>query len=257
MRVLLALFRVSAMTAMQYRSNFLLDLVTALISTASRIGPLFLVYQHRSAVGGWEMPDALLVMAFFLVLAGVQGGLLEPNLGAAVESIRDGRMDLTLLKPADAQLLVSLRTLELSNAWDLLAAVVVGGVALGLRGLPTPVDALMAGVLLFAGLVALYGLWLCATCASFWFVRVDNLRFLLWSASDAGRWPITVFSGWVRWTLTLVIPVGLVTSYPVLALRGLWTGQHVAIAVGTAAAMLLVSRLLWKRSLASYTSASS
>ena len=36
----------------------------------------------------------------------------------------------------------------------------------------------VAGLMLACGLVAIYGLWLLAICASFWFVRVDNLRFL-------------------------------------------------------------------------------
>jgi ABC-2 type transport system permease protein len=103
----------------------------------------------------------------------------------------------------------------------------------------------------------MYSLWLLAICTSFFFVRVDNLRFLLGAITDAGRWPIPVFRGWLRWVLTFVIPVAIITSFPAMALRGTWDAGLVVTGVLTAVAFVVVSRRLWLYSLASYTSASS
>ncbi len=103
----------------------------------------------------------------------------------------------------------------------------------------------------------MYGIWLMAICTSFWFVRVDNLRFLLWSASDAGRWPLDVFAGWIRFLLVVVLPVGVVTTFPAMALRGTWSWGLVATGVAVGLGFLLASRLAWNRALGSYTSASS
>src|SRR6185503_14084452 len=100
-------------------------------------------------------------------------------------------------------------------------------------------------------------IWIFAICASFFFVQVDNLRYLLMSVSETGRWPVTVFAGWVRILLTVVLPVGIITTFPAMALRGTWSGQTVAIALGTATGFVIASRLAWTRSLAAYTSASS
>ena len=109
LRAVGALLRVSLATAMQYRSNFLFQMVVGLLRDVGRVAPLALVFWHRDTVGGWELPHALLVMAFFLFLTGIQSGVFEPNLGEAVESIRHGTLDLMLMKPVDGQLLVSLR----------------------------------------------------------------------------------------------------------------------------------------------------
>ena len=252
-----ALIQVSLMTAMQYRSDFLLEMVVGLLRDVGRVAPLALVFWHRDAVGGWELPHALLVMAFFLAMSGIQGGVFEPNLGEAVESIRTGALDLMLMKPVDAQLLVSLRKLAPAALWDLVAAVVVGGVALASLPPPSLLDTILALVLFTTGVVAMYGLWLLAICVSFFFVRVDNLRFLLWSVSDAGRWPIDVFTGAARFLLVALVPVALITSFPAEALRGTWSWRTVAIASAISAAFLVGSRLAWRRSLAAYTSASS
>lgn len=257
LRVPIALVRVSLLTAMQYRSNFVFNGMTGLIRVLSAIAPLWLVYSHEDVVRGWSFPEAVLVMALFLLLEALHGGLMEPNLGAIVEHVRLGTLDLVLLKPADAQLLVSMSRVDPAHLWDLAGAVVLAIWAASTLGAPAPVDVAIALLFVGCGLTAMYALWLLAICLSFFFVRVDNLRFLLTSISDAGRWPLAVFPSWARWILTLVVPVGIVTTFPAAAVRGSWTPAMVAIACGTAIAFLAISRWAWKRSLAFYTSASS
>ena len=129
--------------------------------------------------------------------------------------------------------------------------------AAGTLPAPSAADWLAAGVLLLAGLAAVYGLWILVICTSFYFVRVDNLRYLLGAVVDAGRWPVTVYTGWTRAFLTMVVPVALVTSYPAMALLGRIDGPLLAQAVGVGIGMLFVSRFAWVRALRHYTSASS
>lgn len=256
-RVTGALVRTSLMTGLQYRADFVFDSLTGALRTAATAAPLGLIYLHIDQVMGWTLPDAALVMALFLVMEGLLGGLVEPNLGEVVEAIRTGNLDLVLMKPADAQLLVSLRRVAPAHVWDVLAGLALGAWALAQGTPPSAPDVAVAVSMLLCGLASMYSLWLLAICASFFFVRVDNLRFLLWAATDAGRWPIPVFNGWVRWFLTIAIPVAIVTSFPALALRGDWDRGLVAVGLGTSAAFVSGSRCIWRRALASYTSASS
>jgi ABC-2 type transport system permease protein len=251
------LVRASLAVAMQYRADFLFDGVTGMLRAAGTLAPIALVYAHRTEVMGWTADEVTLVAGLYFLMAGLVAGLVEPNLGEVVESIRTGGLDFVLLKPADAQLLASVRRVAPAHVWDLVAAALMIGWAL--RRMPTPsaLDALVAGVLLVAGFLAMYGVWVLAICASFWFVRVDNLRFLLWSVSDAGRWPLDVFGRWIRLLLVVVVPVGVLTTFPALALRGTWSGGLVLAGCAVAVASLAASRWAWNRSLASYTSASS
>jgi ABC-2 type transport system permease protein len=256
-RVIGALMRTSVANAMQYRSDFVMGLFTGLGSTLIATVPLFLVYQHTESVLGWTFVDTLLVMGLYLLMNGLVGTFVEPNLGAVVDGIRTGTLDHVLLKPADGQLLVSLSRIQVDRLWDVLAAAVVIGWCLwnlpGLSALDVGVGVLLLG----AGLVAIYGLWLIAICTSFFFVRVDNLRFLLWSASGAGRWPVAVYGKALQLVFTFLFPVALVTTFPATALRGDWDAMLVATGIATSLAFLLGSRVVWTRSLAAYTSASS
>ncbi|MFZ5478632.1 MAG: ABC transporter permease [Myxococcota bacterium] len=255
--MLRALLRVALMTAMQYRESFVVEVLVGMGTAASVVIPLVFVYEHAATVSGWTFHEALLVTAFFLVLEGLVGMLVEPNLGAIVEGIRSGQLDYLLLKPPDAQLVASLQRVSPARGWDVLAGVGVAGYALSHTGAPSAAEGLAAVALLGAGLAAIYGLWVLVVCTSFWFVRVDNLRYLLGAVLDAGRWPVTVYRGWVRRVLTIVIPVAVVTSYPALALLGRLDHALAWQAVAVAAGMLAISRFAWVQALRRYTSASS
>jgi ABC-2 type transport system permease protein len=254
---LAALLRVSLMTAMQYRSDFVVDALTGLLRTSSMVVPLLLVYQHVDAVADWSLPEATLVLGLFMFLSGFFGAFMEPNLGWTVEAVRQGTLDLVLLKPLDSQVLCSVGRVAPARVWDIGASFLVGGWALAQMPTPSMLDVVLSLALVLLGFVALYGVWILAICTSFWFVRVDNLRFLIWSASDAARWPVTVFTGWIRWLLTFVLPVALVSTYPALALRGQWTWETVATALFVSVLFGVGSRLAWNQAIGHFTSASS
>jgi ABC-2 type transport system permease protein len=148
-----ALLRVSLATAMQYRSDFVFEGLTGLLRTAATVAALLLVYVHREQVAGWTLHEALVVMALFLVMSSVVQAVFEPNLGALVDGIRTGTLDLLLMKPADAQLLVSASRIAPARLWDALAGLALGAWAVArLPSPPGPLDALAALVLFGCGI---------------------------------------------------------------------------------------------------------
>jgi len=255
--VVVALVRVSVLSAMQYRASFFAEFVVGALSAVGVAAPLFLVFARVPEIEGWTLDTALLVTGFFLLYNAFVAGLLEPNLGAIVDGVRTGELDYLLVRPVDAQLLISLRKVAPAALWELVAGVLIVGIALGRVGVPGPVPILVAGVMFCSGLAATYGLWLLVICTSFWFVRVDNLRFLLTAITDAGRWPVSVYGRTVRFLLTTIIPVALVSSYPAMALLNRLDRSLALGAILTAVFMLAFSRWVLRRALRSYASASS
>lgn len=252
-----ALVRASLLTTMQYRSDFLVDSVTGVMRTLAALAPILLVFEQVDDVAGWTLADMTLVAALYFLMHAILAGFVEPNLGEIVEAIRQGTLDFVLLKPADAQLLVSLRRVQPAPLWDLGGSALLMSWAIAWMPTPSAPDIAAAVTLACSGLAAMYGLWLLAICASFFFIRVDNLRYLLWSVADAGRWPLPVFARWVQWVLIVVVPVGVITTFPALALRGTWSRGELALGVLVGLGFTVGSRLAWRASLRSYTSASS
>jgi ABC-2 type transport system permease protein len=256
LRVIGAQLRSSLLTAMQYRADFLIDALVELSWLLTAVYPLFVVFEHAGSVGGYSLDAALMVAGVFSILQGIMEGLIAPSFTRLVEQVRKGTLDFVLTKPLDAQLLVSFSKLE---PWRCIN--VIAGTALILRSLarashlPSALDVGVFGAMLVSSACILYALWVMAACSVFYVVRADNITYLFSSIFDAARWPRTVFRGGLRVLLTFLIPLGVMTSFPAEALRGIWTGWTLLTSVATAFVFLCVSRVFWLRATAHYGSA--
>jgi ABC-2 type transport system permease protein len=258
LRIAAVQLRVNAGRAMAYRADFLLEGAMALAWMAVVLVPLLVLFDQRPTVAGWDEPSALIVVAYFAAIRAVLEGVVSPSLVELVERIRSGAFDYVLLKPADAQFLISAARQEPWKIVDVLWAVGLGAYALSLRATtPSIADFALATVMFGAGVAAMYALWIVCAAASFWVVRLDNLIHLLEAIFDTARWPIQVFRGAWRIIFTFIIPLGIMTTYPAMALLGRLDGRTALGATGGAIALLVISRYVWRMAIRSYTSASS
>jgi len=257
-RLLAVQMRTSFTLAAQYRFDFFLEGGLALFWLVITLIPLLVVFSRRDAVAGWSYPEALVVVGWFSVLKAVLDGGVTPSLNFVVEGVRKGTLDFVLLKPADAQFLVSTARFEPWRIVDFFGSVGILIYAFHLLGHAPGVGDLMVGLALFTvALVLLYSLWILVVSISFRVVKVDNLSYLFISIFDAGRWPINVFKGALRLIFTVVFPLALMTTYPAQALLGKLSAGHALLAGAGGLAFASVARLVWKRGLRAYTSASS
>jgi ABC-2 type transport system permease protein len=257
-RMLGVSMRASLATAMQYRADFIVNGFISLWWMLWTIVPLLVAFSGTDSVAGWSVAEAMLVVAWFTALRGLLEGLISPALAGLVDGIRTGSLDFVLLKPADAQFLVSTRQFIPWKVFDLLAAAVMAVWGLSRIGRMPSVDELaVAFLLLIAAATLLYSIFILVGCAAFWVVRLDNLSYLFGSIFDFARWPVQVFRGAWRVVFTFVIPLGILTTYPAMALLGRLDVETTLFAFGGAAVFALISRAAWVRSIGAYTSASS
>jgi ABC-2 type transport system permease protein len=258
-RLLGVQLRASATVAMQYRVDFLLQGALALFWASWSLVPVLVVFGNRKEVAGWSFEEALVVIGWFMVMKGVLEGAVNPSLAAVVEHIRKGTLDFVLIKPADAQFLVSTQKFAPWRVIDVAAGVVIFAVAFKRMGRsPSPEHVLAALLLLGCAAAILYSLWILVISAAFFVVKVDNLSFLFVSIFDAARWPSDVFRGLLRFVFTWVVPLAIMTTFPARALLGKDFGPRDALAaMAGAVAFAGFSRFVWLRSIGHYTSASS
>jgi ABC-2 type transport system permease protein len=258
LRLLAIQMRISIASAIAYRANFIIEGVMSAAWLGLTLFPLVVLYDERKSVNGWDLPSALIVMAYFTALRALLEGIVSPSLTALVEKIRDGSFDYVLLKPIDAQVVVSASRYEPWKLFDFAGAIAIAVYAFVKRGYAPSGGELALGLGMFvAGTIAMYSLWIVCAAASFWVGRLDNLMFLLGAIFDTARWPIAVFPGAWRFVFTFVIPVAVMTTFPAMALLGTLDARTIAATVGGALLMLVLSRLVWRAAIRNYTSASS
>ena len=243
---------------LEYRANFVGAVLASLGEVGVALLGLAVVFGQPevSTVGGWSFREALLVTGFFMLTEGVISVLIQPNMSRIAEAVRTGTMDFTLLKPIDAQFGVSTRNLNLLRLPDVLIG--LGLLTYAASGLDvTPGGVLGAAVLYLSAIVIVYCIWLALSTTAFWFVKTQNASELFNGLFGAGRFPVTAFPVPVRAFLTFVVPIAFITTVPAQAMTG---GLSLGLALASplvAAVLFALTRLFWKKAVASYTSASS
>jgi ABC-2 type transport system permease protein len=257
LRLLWVCFRVSALSELSYRVNFFLQVIESLLDLGTALAGLAVVFSYTETLAGWRPDEVVALVGVFFLVGGTIRLMIQPSMESLIESVREGTLDYTLTKPVDAQFLVSIQRVEIWKLADFALGIVVLLVALTRMG--ERVGAFQAAgfvIALVAGGVIVYSFWLFLATLSFWFVRVENILVIFQSMYEAGRWPVTIYPGWLRFALTFLVPIVFATTIPAQALAGHLTWQTLLGACGLAAVLFALSRLFWLAGVKRYSGAS-
>ena len=256
-RLIVAFFRLGIMGETAYRVNFFLQLFQSILSLGVAVIGLAVVFSYTDLLGGWGPEEILVLVGVYLFAGGIIGLVIQPGMQRFIESVRDGTLDFILAKPEDAQLLVSIQEV---NIWSLIdIALGLGVLITALIRLGEKVGVGQAGefiLMLSAGAIIIYSFFLILATLSFWFVRVENILVIFQSMYEAGRWPVSLYPGWLRYGLTFVIPVAFATTVPAEALTGRLGWETMLIAVALALVLFIASRAFWRIGLRHYSGTS-
>ena len=257
LRVSLLHLRIGVMNELQYRVNFALQLLQSLLAVGTGLVVLWLVYSYTSQLNGWSESELLALLGIQILMGGLIRALVQPNMLRLMDDVREGKLDYALTKPVDAQLLVSVRQVEVWQAVDIVSGAIVLGVALArLGGELSPVDFVAFALALVLGAVMIYCFWLAITTVSFWVVRMENVLELWEGVYQTGRFPIGIYPGWLRFSVTFLVPIAFAVTVPAEAVTSRLDWQTLALAAGFSVILFASSRWFWRFGLRNYTGAS-
>lgn len=256
-RLMYHYFRVGAMNELQYRVNFWLQLLQSAVALGVGLAGLGLVFSYTSDLAGWSRAELLAVMGVHILMGGLIGSVIQPNMLRLMEDVREGTLDFALTRPEDAQAIVSVREIRLWRLVDVVVGAMVIGVALIELDERVGVGAgVRFTAALILGALMIYSFWLMLTSISFWVVRVDEMLNLFEGLYAAGRWPVSIYPGWLQGLLTFLVPLAFAVTVPAEALTGRLNPASLTLAALLATALLLLARLVWRLGLRQYGGAS-
>jgi viologen exporter family transport system permease protein len=242
---------------LQYRTNLVIQLVQSTLGLATALLGLGIVFSKTDTLAGWRPAELLAIVGVFTLVSGLTQLVVRPSLARFMEDVRLGTFDFILTKPVDAQILASMRQIEVWKLVDVVVGLVVLTVAINQLGASVGLaEAISFLVALLAGVTIIYSfLLILATCA-FWFVRLDNILNIFQSMYEAGRWPIGIYPPWLRTTLTFLVPIGFAITVPTEGLVGRLTSPNLLGAIALAIALPFVARVFWRIGVRHYSGAS-
>jgi ABC-2 type transport system permease protein len=249
--------RVGIMNEMQYRINFVMALVQSLLQIGTSLAVLAIVFSHTDSLAGWSRSELLAVIGVYTLVRGLLNMFVQPNMERVVTEIREGKLDYALTKPADSQVLVSVRDVRFWQITEVLVGVVVVIVALvQLRSTLEALDVVAFVVMLAIGFVSIYCFWLVLATAAFWLIRINEVQELFDGLYRAGQYPVGIYPGWLKFGLTFLVPLAFAVTVPAEAATGRLTWNVVVVAGVATIVLVVFSRWFWRRGLRRYGGAS-
>lgn len=241
-----------------YRAHFLTTLLVGLVQLGLGIVPTLLLFGFTAEVHGWSRAEVIALVGVFQMVTGLIATFVAPNLTRMTSYLTEGELDGVLLRPVSSQFYLTLRWInvaELTNVASGIVVLVIGLVQAGIGFGPAQV--VQALVLVGCGLVLLTAVWSAMSFLAFWLQSVNPIGFVFLNLMEAGRYPLVFFPFAVRTFLTFAFPVAFATTFPIRALTGDLDWWPVLLGVALSTVALVLVRLLWRRGLLTYSSASS
>ena len=249
--------KLGALNELQYRINFWVQLFNSTLNLGTGLVAIAVVYNQTDTLGGWTGAQLLAVLGVHVLIGGFLRTFVVPNMWALIQDVQQGTLDYTLTRPADSQLIVSVRQISIWNLIDV--ALGVGVIVWAVREMQADLTA--AGIASFivalvCGASIVYAIWLSAVTIAFKAVHIGDLMDILNGVYEAGRWPVTIYPLWLRGSLTVVIPLAFAITVPAEIISNRIEWWWLALPVGVSVAALGVSRLIWKWGVRNYSGAS-
>lgn len=257
-RLLGAAYSMSLRRELAFRVNLGVDVLLALVTLGSALAVVQLVFTRTDDLAGWSRTEVIVLVGTFQFMSGLKATFLDPNLAFfAVRGIREGRLDVYLLQPAPSLFLASFGIASPLNLIQ--SGLGLGVVGLGISQSGTGVSPLgVAGWLLFVaiGVAVAWMLGVLVGCLAFWAPRLE-LEVMYSSFWQLARYPVQVYRGPLRFILTYVFPMVLISTTPSHVLMNGIEPRTFVASVGAAGFAVAIGTGVWRLGLRRYTGATS
>ena len=220
LRIYKECIRVAVNQAAAYRINFLL---TSLITLFSNIlFPLvtIMVYRTGSSFPGWNIYEVLVLQSIFTMAEGVAGILTGGVLWTTMYHIKEGSLDVVLLKPVNTLFFLASSTLEPENIGLLAGGGILYAVSAAHVSGITVLSVIESAILFIAGVAVLAGISFLMAAVSFKWVGNSRMPEIFDSIKNFGKYPLSIFPRLIRVLVTVGIPVAMIGYYPAVVLLG-------------------------------------
>jgi ABC-2 type transport system permease protein len=251
-------WRINLLTLLEYRANFAMWFVFTIVYHGVALGALYVTMLQFPSMNGWNFREMFFLYALWMTGHELHNALFF-NVINVPEFVREGRFDRFLVRPLDA--LFQVLTVPQQQIPDgLVLATITLIFAIFVSGVHTDAIFFIFVPLVVAGgaLIDL-GISLAIATISFWFIRVDTLRWVVMSLEqDFTRYPISIYSRGVRLVLAFVFPFAFMNYFPATYFLGKTdTGLHLSPIAGlltpaVGLAWFGVSYLFWREGLRHY-----
>lgn len=211
-------WRLNFLTMIEYKANFLIWLVFTIVYHGVALAAIWIILTRFPSLNGWERGDVFFLYALWMVGHTLNNTFFF-TVGDVPYHVQEGRFDRFLVRPLDPLFQVISQP---GQIWpdEFVVALIVFGIAQAVVHLQwTPLVVLLLAGTILGGAIIDAAVQLAVATLSFWFIRLDALRWVVMSLeNDFTRFPLSMYNRAVRVILGYVFPFAFMNYFPATVL---------------------------------------
>ena len=248
MRSVLTTLTMAWREAWSNRASFWMGVIIMVVNDL--VWVLFWVLTMRSIddINGWGFDQIILLQAVFMTGAGFSLGVLA-NVRSIPELIISGGLDSFLSLPVSTLAHVVVRKVLPVHVGDL----VFGILLFALLGNPTPARVMVFSIAVLCSSAVITGFLIVSGSLTFFLGRPEASESSFVALLMFANYPIDVFSGLIKLTLYVIVPVAFVSSVPATIVDE-FDATSLAMLVSVSLGMMVAASSIFRLGLRRYTS---
>ncbi|MBI5356435.1 ABC-2 family transporter protein [Candidatus Collierbacteria bacterium] len=258
LKLFLSSFDYAIKREFEFKFNLLFFLVFNIVWILTSLAGISLVFEQAGTIAGWTRSQAMLLVLVYYITGSFIKSLVIPGANQLAELVRTGGFDFYLLRPVDAQLLVSLTKMYPNQLARVLIIAFALPWYLGKMGLAVSFGSwILFLILIILAVAAFYSLYFMIASLSFWLQNIFNLNDLFAEILDVGKRTTDIFTGVAGGAILFVVPVGLIATIPTKVLMGTAGWEILPWVLLSNLILFIISRKFFHFAVRFYSSASS
>ncbi len=246
-------------TKMMYSFNFWLFCMTDIINYIIQLVVLLLIYNRVESINGWGKYDVIIFIGTFFIVDSIAMVTFFFGIISIPERVRTGSLDLSITKPINTLFHVTFGKYEFTFFINVFIGIIVVVWAVVSSNHNYTLFNLVIYIGALCGMLVLYYcMMLIIYCISFWVVRIEGLQKVNDELLNfASKVPGSLYSGIWKKIFMMIIPYGLIATFPTQCFTSMITFKEVFIAVVIVILYVCIAMIIWKKGMKKYDSASS
>lgn len=224
------LVKMSIRCSLQYKTAFVLDLLTSIAMFVSEFFMVYLLAVKMSNINGWSS-DQLAIMYVITVLAGAIECFFTSSFRWIAGRILKGELDTMMVRPVSVAVQVAgnVSVSALLNV-VLFSIVVLTYLTLTIPNLWSLYNIALFGVSIIGGAMIFSSITIFSASLSFWIYDSDFLYRLLKQGTREMLWyPMDIYGKFMQRIFVYIIPLAFVSYFPAQLITGHVTGIYPAV----------------------------
>lgn len=246
-------FKLSAIADLQAPFNLGIQFVNDILWYMMQIILFEAIYLHVDSLGGWGIAEMRVFLGVLFLVDAIQMVLFAHNFNVFSEKIAHRELDLLLLRPVSSQQLMTSQKLQCSFLLNAVFALLwlLWSLSLLSGGFPW-IRSLLIFVVVPAALSIFYSTRLIFSTVALLMTRAEHFHELYFTFFKMGQRPDHLYGPGIRYMILLIVPVGMIASFPTKVLVDPADSWALPILLVVATAFFLIANLFWRWSIKRY-----